>query len=54
MNKVLVMLDMMLTWGKDFEYLVWIDTDMFLGNMSYSLREIVDSMPSHYDFIASS
>ena len=52
-NKVLVMLDMMLTWGKDFEYLVWIDTDMFMVNMSYSLREIVDSMPSHYDFFAS-
>ena len=52
-NKVLIMLDMLLTWGKDFEYLVWIDADMIVLNMSYSLRNIVDSMPSHFDFIAS-
>ena len=52
-NKVLIMLDMLLTWGKDFEYLVWIDADMIVVNMSYSLRSIVDSMPSHFDFIAS-
>ena len=52
-NKVLIMLDMLLTWGKNFEYLVWIDADMIMVNMSYSIRNIVDSMPSQFDFMAS-